>query len=163
MSYRFSVGNKNARDRWLTEDEEKDCLAVATNPQWLEGFSWLRFIPVCRKGRDPLWPQIDFTRRMITVVRSGRGEKRAIPMSNFTSSVLKGVEVGTFVGKVSLISERSLRVAFGETLRRAAYLNFKFHDLRHTFATRLVQNGVDLYKVKELLGHKTLSMTAGSS
>ena len=31
--------------------------------------------------------------------------------------------------------------------------------MRHTFATRLVQNGVDLYKVKELLGHKTLAMT----
>ena len=30
--------------------------------------------------------------------------------------------------------------------------------MRHTFATRLVQNGVDLYKMKELLGHKTLAM-----
>lgn len=29
----------------------------------------------------------------------------------------------------------------------------------HTFATRLAQNGVDLYKVKELLGHKTITMT----
>ncbi|HDZ01945.1 MAG TPA: hypothetical protein ENH52_10875 [Nitrospirae bacterium] len=37
--------------------------------------------------------------------------------------------------------------------------NFHFHDMRHTFATRLVQNGVDLYKVKELLGHKTIAMT----
>ncbi len=37
--------------------------------------------------------------------------------------------------------------------------NFHFHDLGHTFATRLVQNGVDLYKVKELLGHKSLAMT----
>ncbi len=37
--------------------------------------------------------------------------------------------------------------------------NFRFHDLRHTFATRLAQKGVDPYKVQRLLGHKTGLMT----
>ncbi|MCC7201383.1 MAG: tyrosine-type recombinase/integrase, partial [Nitrospirae bacterium] len=37
--------------------------------------------------------------------------------------------------------------------------SFRFHDLRHTFATRLVQAGIDLYKVQRLLGHKTPAMT----
>ncbi len=37
--------------------------------------------------------------------------------------------------------------------------NFRFHDLRHTFATRLVQSGVDIYKVKKLLGHSTITVT----
>ncbi|HDO22975.1 MAG TPA: hypothetical protein ENG86_09055, partial [Nitrospirae bacterium] len=32
-------------------------------------------------------------------------------------------------------------------------------DLRHTFATRMVQAGVDIYRVKELLGHKSITMT----
>ena len=62
-------------------------------------------------------------------------------------------------GRVFPIAVRSLRAAYDKTLRKAKIENFTFHDLRHTFATRLVQNGVDLYKVKELLGHKSLTMT----
>jgi integrase len=55
---------------------------------------------------------------------------------------------------------RSLREAYDKALNKAEIEDFTFHDLRHTFTTRLVQNGVDLYKVKELLGHKTCAMTA---
>lgn len=54
---------------------------------------------------------------------------------------------------------RSLREAFGKTLDKAGIKDFHFHDLRHTFATRPVQNGLALCKVKELRGHKTIVMT----
>ena len=48
---------------------------------------------------------------------------------------------------------------FCEARDRAGIPDFRFHDMRHTFATRLVQRGVDLYKVQRLLGHKTSLMT----
>ncbi|HYA86539.1 MAG TPA: tyrosine-type recombinase/integrase, partial [Nitrospirota bacterium] len=44
-------------------------------------------------------------------------------------------------------------------LIKAGIKKCRFHDLRHTFATRLVQSGVDLYKVQKLLRHKSPIMT----
>jgi site-specific recombinase XerD len=43
-------------------------------------------------------------------------------------------------------------------LKRAGIKGLRFHDLRHTFATRLAVRGVDLVTIKELLGHSTLEM-----
>ena len=44
-------------------------------------------------------------------------------------------------------------------LKPAEHSEMRYHDLRHTFATRLVQGGVDSYKVQRLLGHKSPTMT----
>lgn len=57
------------------------------------------------------------------------------------------------------VSIRSVRCAYDKALERTGITDFHFHDLRHTFATRLVQNGVDLYKVQKLPGHKSITMT----
>ena len=54
---------------------------------------------------------------------------------------------------------RNIRTAFQITCRKAGIKNLRFHDLRHTFATRLVLSGVDLVTVSRLLGHSTIHMT----
>jgi len=156
----FSVGNKNARDRWLTIDEERNLLEKATNPIWLRPLLIAALHTGMRKGEilNLSWTHVDFTRKLIMVVKSKNGEKRSIPMSNTLFQTLQSIKVRDISGKVIPISDRSLRVAFGSALEKSGIQDFRFHDLRHTFATRLVQNGVDLYKVKELLGHKTLAM-----
>ena len=41
----------------------------------------------------------------------------------------------------------------------AQVVDFRFHDCRHDFASRLVQAGVDLYQVKDLLGHASITLT----
>ncbi|HOE16632.1 MAG TPA: site-specific integrase [Syntrophorhabdaceae bacterium] len=157
----FSIGNKNARDRWLTIEKEKILLECATNPQWLRTLLMVALHSGLRRGEilNLSWADIDLKRRIIEVVKSKNGEKRAIPMSNTLYDVFANVKVRAISGPVFPISVRSLRVAFEKTLKKAEIQDFKFHDLRHTFATRLVQNGVDIYKVKELLGHKSITMT----
>lgn len=157
----FSVGNKNARDRWLTPDEEGNLLSHATSPHWLRTLLVVALHTGMRRGEilDLKWQNVDFSRKMILIVKSKNGEKRGLPMSNTLYRVLKDIKVRNISGRVFPIAVRSLRVAFEKTLVKAKIENFHFHDLRHTFATRLVQKGIDLYRVKELLGHKTLAMT----
>jgi len=48
---------------------------------------------------------------------------------------------------------------FTDAVRDAKIVNFTWHDLRHTFASRLVMAGVDIRNVQELLGHKSITMT----
>jgi integrase len=54
---------------------------------------------------------------------------------------------------------KDIRTAFENACRRDGIKKLRFHDLRHTFATRLVLSGVDLVTVSKLLGHSSIQMT----
>jgi site-specific recombinase XerD len=64
-----------------------------------------------------------------------------------------------FFGNASEKPYKDVKRSFKTALRRAKITDFKFHDLRHTFASHLVMSGIDLTTIKELLGHKDIKMT----
>jgi integrase len=53
----------------------------------------------------------------------------------------------------------SLKTSWMAIAKAARLKHFRFHDLRHSFASRLVQAGVDLATVRELLGHSDFALT----
>ena len=80
-------------------------------------------------------------------------------MNETLFNLLKKPRVVDITNRVFPHSVAALKDAFPRARDKAGIKDFKFHDLRHTFAMRLVQNGVDLYKVKDLLGHVDLRMS----
>jgi integrase len=112
------------------------------------------------------WDDVDFRQRVITVqaAYAKNGEARSVPMNDVLTAVLKATRINAAVDGVVFCNcygtpYKSFRSAFEKAVEKAELADFTFHDLRHTFASRLVMSRVDLPTVKELLGHKDISMT----
>ena len=105
--------------------------------------------------------QVNFEQGIITLHDTKNSERRDIPMNESVKSTLKAIQDK---GPYFFCIENGkpfgdVKKAFTTALKRSRIEDFRFHDLRHTFASNLVMAGEDLNAVGELLGHKTLAMT----
>jgi integrase len=117
------------------------------------------------------WTKIDLERRLIIVANSNgfltkSGKCRAVPMSDYVFGLLSRRSLAReFSDKVFHRQGKELTQSYVEhkfkRYLRQARLNddLRFHSLRHTFATWLVQSGVGLYEVQKLLGHSDARTT----
>lgn len=157
----------NKRDRWLTLEEEERLLQ--SSPLWLREIIVFALNTGMRLGEilSLTWKGVDLFRKTATVFKSKNNERRTIPLNQKVFELLKARAKVRLI-KTDLVfhsqnhtplDKGNIRRAFCATLKKTGIEDFRFHDLRHTFATRLVQAGVDIYKVQVLLGHKSPVMT----
>lgn len=162
-----TLKENNQRLRYLTEDEEQRlrkvlgdedramvAVAVHTGLRQSEEFQLK-------------WENVDFATGIITIPESKSGATRRLPMNDTVREVLRtrpsrlksAYVFPSKTGQTAIIGRNYTTRVFVPALRRAGIENFRWHDLRHTFASRLVMAGVDLRTVQELMGHKTIAMT----
>lgn len=109
------------------------------------------------------WADIDLDRRLLHVRNSKTGEGRHVPLNGEAIQALTDIIRHIDSPRVFFNRDgrpyKSVRKAFEHACQRAGVKDFHFHDLRHTFASYMVMAGVDLNTVRELMGHKTVTMT----
>ena len=112
------------------------------------------------------WTDVAFERNMLTIQgkTAKSGKTRHIPMTDEASDILKRWSEKpqnsdyVFPGLDGGILD-NIKTSWNRLVKDADIKKFRFHDCRHTFASRLVMRGVDLNTVRELLGHGSIEMT----
>ena len=104
------------------------------------------------------WEDIDLERRLLWVTHSKtpEGESREIPLTQRLLSFLSVAPKRD--GRVFTYRDRPLRnvkTAWGHAIQKATHRHVRFHDLRHTFNTRLMEAGVIQEVRKALMGHSS--------
>jgi len=160
-----------SRDRWLTYEEEDKLLA--SSPQWLQEIMIFAVETGCRREEmlSLDWGNVDLFKKVVVIFAGKTGDRRSVPLTQRAFDILQ-VRVKRRMRIRSInqdlvfthpegqkVNISTLRKAFREALKKAKIESLRFHDLRHTFASRLAQSGVDPYSVQKLMGHKTFTTT----
>ena len=156
----------NKIERWLTLDEEEKLLQVS--PKWLQDIIVFAINTGLRQSEilDLKWGQIDMDRKTVTISEQKNRCVDTLPLNKTALGVLSEKKessriTSNFVFPNTeghrIVTSNLLR-AYRRVVKKSGIAKLRFHDLRHTFASRLVQSGADLFSVQKLGRWKNTSM-----
>src|SRR5207237_7112163 len=154
----------NARTRYLSLEECQRLIASCIAPH-IRALVGVALHSGMRLGEilNLRWYDLDFASGFILVRDSKNGESRHVPMDATLSALFRAYphRLGTDLVFSSSRGGRivDVRTGFLNSCNRVGLADLHFHDLRHTFASQFVMAGGDLYILKEILGHKSITMT----
>ena len=155
------------RVRFLAPQERSSLLEVV--PGDLHGVVLTALLRGLRLGEVlALRPEnIDLSRRQLLVANSKNGRARRIPINDILAPVLKGAVTQAQEAEAQWLFTNSkgkkhradsVSRRFNRAVEKASLDDFRFHDLRHDFATRVRGKNVGLDVIAKLLGHQSLAM-----
>jgi integrase len=110
------------------------------------------------------WKYINFEEQYIEVgvdeMATKSGKRRIVPIDDYVAAALRSWKSDSeylFCKDGKPLQE--VKKSFKRALQKAGIEDFTFHDLRHTFASHAVMNGMDLYTLQNILGHSSIKMT----
>ena len=156
--------------RYLTEEEARRLINAC--PEWFRPVVIFALNTGLRAGEifSLTWDMVDFKNRHLYIQSSHTKTKKLykIPLNNVAYNLLlelyknrkpHGYVFTNSKGKPYSIDGQGYRGVFKRACKRAGITNFRFHDLRHTFASWIAMKSKDIYAVQRLLNHSDLSMT----
>jgi integrase len=161
------------RVRFLEVSERRQFMnALEEQPDYMQTLVQLALFTGMRRGElfALTWPEVNLRRGEITVRASTAkaNKTRVIPLPAPALDMLKAwkakqpvtdIRQHVFLNPDTGKPFAGIKRRWRALVRTADVQDFRFHDCRHDYASRLVQSGVDLYRVKELLGHSSIEMT----
>jgi integrase len=155
------------KERILSEEEESrllEAVRLTTKSKHLEPIIVTALNTGMRKGEilTLKWSNVDFKAGVLIVEGTKNGEIRKIPMNKKLTQALedaKKVSRGEFVFSENGKPYGDVKTGWWGALEKAKIEGFRFHDLRHTFGSRLGMKGYDIKTIAELMGHKDIRMT----
>ena len=158
----------NKRERYLVEDEVRrlyEALRQSENPM-LKFIVPMLLITGARKREvlDARWDDFEYETRLWKIPFTKSGKPRYVPMSDGVLAILEAVP--RVAGSAYVFPNPDTKKPFvtvhntWDRVRKAAGLaDVRLHDLRHSFASILINNGRSLYEVQHLLGHTQIKTT----
>ena len=169
VKYVPRVKFNNARERYLTSDEA-NALRLAcecsSNPQ-LKHIVGLLLLTGARKSEllKAKWSDIDLEKRTWTLNMTKNGRGRHVPLSQAAMDII--CQLPRYDGcpwllpnKQTLLPFTDFKRSFMQARKLAGLDDVHIHDLRHSYASFLVNAGVDLYQIGSLLGHRNVASTS---
>lgn len=106
---------------------------------------------------------IDLTHGFILLTQTKNGERREVPINATLRTALQVIVRRLDSPYVFVDGQgrryKDVKRSFGSALRKTGIKDFRFHDLRHSYASWLIGNGESLAYVKEQLGHSSIKVT----
>ena len=105
------------------------------------------------------WANVDLAQGLIYITQSKSGKPREIPMAPNLRDILASIEPQDPERKIFDIPLITLKRQFSKAISAAGISGFRFHDLRHTFASHFIMKTGNLPVLQKILGHASPIMT----
>jgi integrase len=158
------------RVRFLSDDERQRLIDACASAQWkaLRTLVLLALSTGARRGEliHLKWSDVDLKMARATVHDTKNGDARVLPLVGKTLDALRELKLQGSAKSEYVFTQPSgfpgpyehFDQHWYEALDSAGLVDLRFHDLRHTTASYLAQQGASLLEIADTLGHRTMSM-----